>query len=77
MDTHLEYFNWVLFQRVMEDWSIEDYFNKGRILCEYIMSIFQGVIEYNSMEYYFNGERILCEYIGDYFILLIIQYMWL
>ena len=29
----------------------------------------------NSMEYYFNGERILCEYIGDYFILLIIQYM--
>ena len=30
---------------------------------------------YNSMEYYFNGKRILCEYIGDYFILLIIQYM--
>ena len=39
INTHLEYFNSVLFQGEMEDQLIEDYFNKGRILFEYIMSI--------------------------------------
>ena len=77
MDTHLEYFNWVLFQGIMNDWSIEDYFNKGRVLCEYIMSIISrsNRVQFDGVLFQWRKDIVWVQ--GEYFILLIIQYMWL